>query len=46
MTHRLSGTPYAFAAALAAQPVSAENDSVTVVAGHPPVFRWVRMIIR
>lgn len=33
----------AFALALAA-PVAAEDFSVTAVAGHPPVFRWVRMI--
>lgn len=25
-------------------PASAETYSVTVVAGHPPVFRWVRML--
>ncbi len=33
-------------AALALAPVAsfAESYNVTVVAGHPPVFRWVRMI--
>lgn len=31
-------------AALAAAPSFAEDFSATVAAGHPPVFRWVRMI--
>ncbi|MCE8009785.1 C4-dicarboxylate TRAP transporter substrate-binding protein [Aestuariivita sp.] len=36
----------AFAGALAATPVAALADSysVTIAAGHPPVFRWVKMI--
>lgn len=35
-----------FAAAVAAAPVIANADgfSATVAAGHPPVFRWVKMI--
>ena len=32
------------AAALGPRPGMAESFNVTVVAGHPPVFRWVRMI--
>ncbi|NRB02777.1 MAG: C4-dicarboxylate TRAP transporter substrate-binding protein [Rhodobacteraceae bacterium] len=37
---------WAMAAALAATPISAMADSynVTVAAGHPPVFRWIKMI--
>lgn len=44
MNYRLSGAISALAVAMAAQPVLAEDYSATVVAGHPPVFRWVRMI--
>ena len=29
---------------LAAGPAAAEDISATIAAGHPPVFRWVRMI--
>ena len=36
--------PLACALCLSAPPVHAEDVSATVVAGHPPVFRWVRMI--
>lgn len=38
--------PAALAAALASAPVAAAADSfdAIVVAGHPPVFRWVQMI--
>lgn len=32
----------ALCAGLLAPPVSAETVPATVVAGHPPVFRWVR----
>ncbi len=31
-------------AALQAAPAAAEDFTATVVAGHPPIFRWVRMI--
>ena len=34
----------AVAIAIAPVPAAAETYSVTVVAGHPPVFRWVRML--
>lgn len=37
---------WAMAAALAAAPVTTFADSynVTIAAGHPPVFRWIKMI--
>lgn len=31
-------------AVLSASPIAAEQINVTVVAGHPSIFRWVRMI--
>ena len=36
--------PLACALCLSAPTAHAEDVSATVVAGHPPVFRWVRMI--
>ncbi|MEO0999119.1 MAG: C4-dicarboxylate TRAP transporter substrate-binding protein [Pseudomonadota bacterium] len=34
----------ALALSLPAAPVAANDITATIVAGHPPVFRWVRMI--
>lgn len=46
MTPRLTPKLIAAAMALGAMPAAsvAETYNVTVAAGHPPVFRWVRMI--
>jgi len=48
MKNRLFATAAAFAAALwaavPAEQAHADQFDVTVAAGHPPVFRWVKMI--
>ncbi|MEQ6249995.1 C4-dicarboxylate TRAP transporter substrate-binding protein [Sulfitobacter sp. HNIBRBA3233] len=42
MRHFIIAAGLALAAGTTATPASAEEISATVVAGHPPVFRWVK----
>ena len=42
MRHFIFAAGVALSAGLAAAPIRAEQISATVVAGHPPVFRWVK----